>query len=374
MTESSPEIKRIFHDGLRVVLVPGSGHDSITLTADIPDVCTARAAFAEISAVLAEHGAHPVSQMVFGAADGFAHVMDEVGAAFGEVVWPVTWIEGGREMVGTQMIAVRGVEVRPIDLAGRLVGTTYEDTLARYAHIGGYSSLDVFGERPDQARQTFDGLQAALEVVGMDFGNVVRTWLYLDEILQWYREFNDARWSFFEQRRVTSGNMPASTGIGASNPLRSAVLAGCFAVRPKRESVALTIVDSPLQCPASDYRSSFSRAAELRVGQERRLFVSGTASIAPGGETAHVGDVRAQIALTMEVVGTILSSRDMGWGDVTRAVAYFPSLGNATLLGEHCIERGIPPLPVAITQGVVCREDLLFEIEVDAVTIVGADS
>jgi enamine deaminase RidA (YjgF/YER057c/UK114 family) len=360
-------------DGLNVVVVPGTGHDSITVTASIPDERAARAVFNDAANVVREHGAHPVSQMVFGATDRFASVMDEAESAFGDMHWPVTWIEGGREIVGTQIMAVRGVDVQPFDLAGRLVGATYEDAVARYAHVGGFCSLDVFGARPDQARQTFDGLQAALEAVGMDFGNVVRTWLYLDDILGWYREFNEVRWTFFAERNVTQNSMPASTGIGAANPLGSAVLASCFAVQPKENSVEVTIVDSPLQCPASDYRSSFSRATELLVGLERRLFVSGTASIAPDGETAHVGDVRAQIALTMEVVGAILASRGMDWPNVTRAIAYFPSLGDAPQLGAYCLERGIPPLPVAITQGVVCRDDLLFEIEVDAVAITGAD-
>jgi len=359
---------------MNVVMVPGSGHDSMIVTVNIHDLQSTRAVCTDIARLLRENDARPVSQMIFGAIDRSAPVVDDVEHAFGELSWPVAWIEGGRDMLGTQLTAVRGVDVRPFELAGRLVGCTYEDSAARYAHVGGYSSLDVFGPRSDQAKQTFEGLLAALEVVGMDFGNVVRTWLYLDDILGWYREFNDVRWSFFSERDVPLQDMPASTGIGAANPLRSAMLASCFAVQPTDDSVGVTVVESPLQCPASDYRSSFSRASELRVGPERRLFVSGTASISPDGATAHVGDVRAQIALTMEVVCAILKSRSMSWADVTRAVAYFPRLVDAPLLGAYCLEHDIPPLPVAVTQGVVCREDLLFEIEVDAVAITGAES
>ena len=65
-------------------------------------------------------------------------------------------------------------------------------------------------------------------------------------------------------------------------------------------------VPSPLQCPALDYGSSFSRAVELVAGDHRRLFVSGTASISPEGHTLHVGDVDAQVARTMEVVEAML--------------------------------------------------------------------
>ena len=57
------------------------------------------------------------------------------------------------------------------------------------------------------------------------------------------------------------------------------------------------MLPSPLQCPALEYGSSFSRAAELRTPGWRRVVVSGTASILPGShEVAHVGDVDAQTA------------------------------------------------------------------------------
>ena len=210
-------------------------------------------------------------------------------------------------------------------------------------------------------------MEQVLLSAGMDFRNVVRTWLFLDGLLDWYDEFNAVRTQFFRERGVFDNIVPASTGIGAVNPSGSALLAGALAVRPKHAGATITAVPSPLQCPALDYRSSFSRAVELGFPDYRHLMVSGTASIAPNGKTVHEGDIRAQIDLTMRVVAAILKSRGMGWNSTVRAIAYFEQMDNLSLLGEYCLANGIIDLPVINAHATVCRHDLLFEIEVDAI-------
>jgi enamine deaminase RidA (YjgF/YER057c/UK114 family) len=99
----------------------------------------------------------------------------------------------------------------------------------------------------------------------------------------------------------------------------------------------------------------------------RRLYVSGTASIDKAGATAFVGDCRAQVNLTMEVVQAILHSRDMAWGDVTRSLAYFKRAGEAPLFDAYRRKHGLPPFPAIVVENDICRDDLLFEIEVDAI-------
>ncbi len=69
----------------------------------------------------------------------------------------------------------------------------------------------------------------------------------------------------------------------------------------------------------------------------------------------------------MEVVHSILKSRGMDWSDASRAIAYFKHIGDAPLLEKYCVEHQLPELPVALSHADVCRHDLLFEIELDAV-------
>ena len=69
----------------------------------------------------------------------------------------------------------------------------------------------------------------------------------------------------------------------------------------------------------------------------------------------------------MQVVTAILESRGMGWEDVSRAVAYIKDAQNAPLFNQYCAAESLPAMPVVLSEQDICRDDLLFEIEVEAV-------
>jgi enamine deaminase RidA (YjgF/YER057c/UK114 family) len=163
--------------------------------------------------------------------------------------------------------------------------------------------------------------------------------------------------------------VPASTGVGGCNSAGTALVSGLLAVKAKSKAVRAFEVRSPLQSSAADYGSSFSRAVELDLPDHQRLYVSGTASIDPSGITAHTGDPEAQVALTMKVVHAILESRGMNWGNVTRGLAYFKHSEDAPLFEKYRTNNNIPLFPEVIAENCICRDDLLFEIEVDAIRI-----
>jgi enamine deaminase RidA (YjgF/YER057c/UK114 family) len=143
------------------------------------------------------------------------------------------------------------------------------------------------------------------------------------------------------------------------------------AIAPHDSQVKVTAVASPLQCPALQYGSSFSRAVEVSLADRRFLSISGTASIAPDGKTAHPGDVRAQIDLTMRVVAAILESRRMNWQSVASSIAYCRHAADAPVFREWLVAHGLADLPVLLTENDICRDDLLFEFEAAAVQPVG---
>jgi enamine deaminase RidA (YjgF/YER057c/UK114 family) len=130
-------------------------------------------------------------------------------------------------------------------------------------------------------------------------------------------------------------------------------------------------VASPLQCPAPAYGSSFSRAMEISTNGGRQLFISGTASIAPGGKTRWVGDVRKQVGLTMDVIEAILRSRRFLLEDLSRATAYFRRAADASVFAEWLAARQLSHLPVVSAECDVCRDDLLFELEAEAMAETG---
>lgn len=218
--------------------------------------------------------------------------------------------------------------------------------------------------RGEQATEVLNAIQEALTDAGMHFRHVVRTWFYNENLLEWYAEFNHARTELFHRHRIT--RIPASTGIGVANAGGAALVAKAIAVQPKTRFVTVRRVESPLQHEATAYGSSFSRAMEVADRGGRVLYISGTASILQNGKTAYVGNAVAQIEKTMEVVEAILTRNAMNFSDTTRAIAYFRHREHIPLWEQYCLARRMPPLPVILTQCEVCRDDLLFEIELDA--------
>lgn len=282
---------------------------------------------------------------------------------------PQLWLCGGTGALPPvfQRLVVAGAEPALIQRHGCSVGVRYEDEFAEYCLLTGVLPRDPAASKVDQTTSVFEGVEDALKEAGMTFAHVARTWLYMDKILEWYNPFNRARDAFFHSRNVYNGLVPASTGIGSANLCGSAITACAIAVKPKSDRLTVQTVESPLQCSALNYRSSFSRAVELGTPEYRTLMVSGTASIEPGGATAHVDDVARQIQLTMDVVEAILASRGMGWKDATRAVMYLKKAEYMEEWQGWLKARGLESMPLVTVEADVCRDDLLVELEVDTV-------
>lgn len=326
----------------------------------------------EIGEFLRDSGASIAAMNLFGP----CHMRDAVLTLFrrhcGPVDWPFTWIDGsavaGHAPLAAQFYALHG-PMEPLLFEGRRVGTVIEDDDARFAMIVGLQPADLSASRSAQARSLFERIGAALAPAGMDFYNVVRTWLYCDRILDWYDDLNRVRNTFFTEMGVYDRLVPASTGVGTSNPAQAALIGEALAILPRHNDVQIRSLASPLQCPAPAYGSAFSRAVEVRLPSYRRLYISGTASIHPGGKTAHVGDVGAQVDLTMRVVKGIMDAAGYEWADINRAIAYFKDPEDSPAWDRWTAANGIYDMPVVVVQADICRDDLLFEIEVDALKV-----
>jgi enamine deaminase RidA (YjgF/YER057c/UK114 family) len=328
-----------------------------------------RRVFDRVAAEVEKRGARIAFQYLFGGRQFYPQAV----SAIRRLNWPLTLLHGdncpGSAITGTQFIALSGVELNPVIDGERLVGNWYETEDARYCLLGDIRADDLSLSREEQARAVFEKMESLLRQADLKFTDIARTWIYLKNLLEWYDDFNSVRTRFFRERGVFDGMVPASTGIGAGSAMGEAMVSALLAVKPKNDRVGIFAVPSPLQCPAIDYKSSFSRAVEIDRPGSRLLMISGTAGIEPGGKTAHVGDCEKQIELTMEVVHAILRSRGMDWPDTSRAIAYFKDIADAQLLTAYCDRHRLPELPVAISHADICRHDLLFEIELDAVKV-----
>lgn len=322
-----------------------------------------------LAAQLRERAATPLHLLAFGNATAAAAGTAALEKSFGRVDFPVTWVEGaegaGKTIAGIQLYAFTG-EVGRIQVDGRVLGSVFTAGGARQCFIGGLMHSDKSLSPAEQTRQTLEMLQTVLARGGFDLADTVRTWFFLENILAWYDDFNSARTKIYSGVKFRTGSLPASTGVGAKNPAGTALALAAWAFRPLEKSAHAQEIASPLQCPAPAYGSSFSRAMEISSDASRRLFISGTASIAPGGKTLWAGDTRKQVELTMDVVEAILRSRRMDFSALTRATAYFRHPADAKIFNDWLKANRLEAMPVVSAQCDVCRDDLLFELEAEA--------
>jgi len=324
-----------------------------------------------LEALLREHDATVVRIEVFGQVAAHEETAARIRKLLREPDLPILCLEGrgpaNPVIAGIHVFAIGDATVEPLVVDGATVGRVVDDGATRHVLLGDVAPANCSASRADQTRSLFDRVEKCVGAAGMSMHNVVRTWMFLDDILDWYGLFNAVRTEFFKSHKVLNHLVPASTGVGVKNIHNAALVCGVWAVDQKQSSISVRELGSPLQCPAPQYGSSFSRAIEMLTPEYRRVLISGTASIHGGGATARVDDVRGQIDLTMDVVQAILSANALTLTAATRATAYFKDIAHAPLFEDWCRQKGLLRLPCVSVQADGCRDDLLFQLELDAV-------
>ena len=368
-------IRRQHGDGLDLVAVESSPVSELHLTVTPRNGESINAMARRLAEVLNPWDATVVRQIIFGAATAYEATLKTLRQVLDDPELPVIWVEGtgcaDHAIAGMQVHAITGARVRTLGDHG-VVTRIWDDALATHCVVNPILPARTQATPPEQARDVFEKLQAGLASAGMTMKDIARTWFYLDDLLSWYDGFNRVRNDVFARNELRPHSLPASTGVGGRNPMGAALAAAAWAVRPHDPAAkVLHFAPSPEQCPASAYGSAFSRAVEIGCAGFRRLLVSGTASIARDGKTEHIGDARAQIERSMQVVAAILESRRMTFADTAFATAFFKHPADAPLFADWLARHGLQSMPVVCAQCDICRDNLLFEIELEAVQVDG---
>jgi 2-iminobutanoate/2-iminopropanoate deaminase len=139
---------------------------------------------------------------------------------------------------------------------------------------------------------------------------------------------------------------------------------------PKKAISALETLNE-----AYDYAkpSSFSRGLRLDIKGITILLISGTASVDEYGRSIHVGDFRAQTWRTYENITKLLAAEGATWKDIVRTTCYLRDIERDyeafnEIRTQFFQEQGLNPLPASTgIQAILCRPDLLIEIEAMAI-------
>jgi len=126
---------------------------------------------------------------------------------------------------------------------------------------------------------------------------------------------------------------------------------------------------------AYDYQkpSSFARALRLDIKGVTILLISGTASVDENGATVHAGDFRAQTWRTYRNITSLLKAEGATWKDVVRTTCYLRDIERDyeafnEIRTQFFREQELNPLPASTgIQAILCRPDLLIEIEAMAI-------
>jgi 2-iminobutanoate/2-iminopropanoate deaminase len=119
--------------------------------------------------------------------------------------------------------------------------------------------------------------------------------------------------------------------------------------------------------------SAFSRGLRLDIKGVTILLISGTASVDEQGRTIHAGDFRAQAWRTYRNITGLLEAEGASWKDVVRTTCYLRDIERDyeafnEIRTQFFKEQGLDPLPASTgVQAILCRPDLLVEIEAMAI-------
>ncbi len=275
-----------------------------------------------------------------------------------------------------------GVRVRSLGDHGSPRGAVVETPSERRLYLSGVSGLDPSQHPPGasgpiqcpapraQAERMFREAASVLVAEGMAFTDVIRTWIFMPRLLDWYDDFNRARSECFREfgwlQPGPADRLPASTGIQAARHEREECFLDLLAVAP-RGSAPPVRIRNPRQNEAPAYGSRFSRGMRVE-GQDRAcVYVSGTASIDREGRSTHADDPEGQVLETLLNVAALLEGQGLGLRDIVQGAAYCKDAGVARALGEVARLLDLPTMPLVPVLADICRPDLCFEVEAIAV-------
>ena len=255
------------------------------------------------------------------------------------------------------------------------------DACARLAasvvHVGGERRLYAGGIHGrgngafDQTRTMFVEAENLLAAAGMQFSDVVRTWIHFREMERDYDAFNHGRRAFFKARQVDP--IPASTGIGGGPVATHDLELGIVAVQslPAPERAAMT---APTLNEAPEYGADFVRGLRVAQSNAVALYVSGTASVDERGATAHEGNFDAQAQRMLVNIGALLERQGASFRDIVSAITYVKRPEHAGNLRQTFHTAGFIDFPHVVVAAEICRPNLLVESEVFAALPVSGET
>jgi enamine deaminase RidA (YjgF/YER057c/UK114 family) len=287
---------------------------------------------------------------------------------------------------------------------GQVNYTVYEDSWGKFVGGFGLSANDVSLPFKEQTAYAFETMQAILSAENLTMDHLVRQWNYLPQILkmevenqrlyQHYQLFNDIRQQYYATCKKTD-KYPAATGIGMDY---GTVTIDFFAEQTKR-NCRIAELNNPHQTAAFHYGQEVLVGSPLSEGEIRKaplferakyigspdkalLFISGTAAII-GEETQGLNDVSEQTAITIKNISGLISKENRLQAKLTAPLSFpkqslpvspaylrvYIKNADANDAVMNICQKQYGNIPVLYVKADICRDNLLVEIEGEAIVV-----
>jgi len=208
----------------------------------------------------------------------------------------------------------------------------------------------------------------------LSYTHMIRIWNYMpwitreDDEMERYQSFCVGRHQAIDTSRGFKEHLPAATAIGTHD---DHILVYFLAAREDGIQI-----ENPRQVSAFDYPSqyapkspAFSRAMVKQWGEQKHLYISGTASIL-GHETRHVNMLLEQLDECLNNIDVLITEADKqadidihNVSDLTGIKLYLRDQDDLETVTTHLRKRIGDKVHVMVLQADICRSDLLLEIE-----------
>jgi enamine deaminase RidA (YjgF/YER057c/UK114 family) len=239
-------------------------------------------------------------------------------------------------------------------------GSNYSLLLAAN-HTDG-ESVDAYS----QTQAIFESLNSTVEQNEMSLlVNGIRTWVYVRDLDNHYKDMVRARREYFAARGLTDNTRYlASTGIlGMTWSPERIVALDALSMGGLAPGQVIRMEALSHLRPTILYGVTFERGLRVRFGDRSHLYLSGTASINSEGEVLHEGDAELQTRRAVENVRALLEAQSATLADMAYVIAYVRNVHDRQQVGKVLDEALGGKVPLVLTEAAVCRPTWLMELE-----------
>ena len=203
--------------------------------------------------------------------------------------------------------------------------------------------------------------------------NLIRTWLFVQNVDANYKGLVTARREFFTERGLTADtHYIASTGIeGTHSDVAAKVLFDAYAIAGVQPEQIEFISALDHLSHTHVYGVTFERATSISYRDRKHVLISGTASIDKEGQIVHPGDVSRQLDRTLENVEALLSQAGATLSDMCHFIVYVRDHTDCEMARRRMRER-FATAPIEVVVAPVCRPGWLIEVE--GMAVIAADN